>query len=141
MVDGKSVKKRHPHGAGRAAVPGSDKQQQLVVAYAPSRGIPTTTHPAAGHPRRSVVVPGLSVDQDLRWALLTQIAASGGAYEDDIAAELDRDPSLAGREQALKARAAIPTAQAKTAAWALAIEQDTQTNAALEAARRQFRLL
>ena len=122
-----------------AAVPGSDKQQQLVVAYAALARHTDDLTRLQGILDGSVVVPGLSVDQDLRWALLTQIAASGGASEDDIAAELDRDPSLAGREQALKARAAIPTAQAKTAAWALAIEQDTQTNAALEAIGAGFR--
>ena len=122
-----------------AAVPGSDKQQQLVVAYAALARHTDDLTRLQGLLNGSVVVPGLSVDQDLRWALLTQIAASGGASEDDIAAELDRDPSLAGREQALKARAAIPTAQAKTAAWALAIEQDTQTNAALEAIGAGFR--
>ena len=122
-----------------AAVPGSDKQQQLVVANAALARHTDDLTRLQGILDGSVVVPGLSVDQDLRWALLTQIAASGGASEDDIAAELDRDPSLAGREQALKARAAIPTAQAKTAAWALAIEQDTQTNAALEAIGAGFR--
>ena len=122
-----------------AAVPGSDKQQQLVVAYAALARHTDDLTRLQGILDGSVVVPGLSVNQDLRWALLTQIAASGGASEDDIAAELDRDPSLAGREQALKARAAIPTAQAKTAAWALAIEQDTQTNAALEAIGAGFR--
>ena len=122
-----------------AAVPGSDKQQQLVVAYAALARHTDDLTRLQGILDGSVVVPGLSVDQDLRWALLTQIAASGGASEDDIAAELDRDPSLAGREQALRARAAIPTAQAKTAAWALAIEQDTQTNAALEAIGAGFR--
>ena len=122
-----------------AAVPGSDKQQQLVVAYAALARHTDDLTRLQGILDGSVVVPGLSVDQDLRWALLTQIAASGGASEADIAAELDRDPSLAGREQALKARAAIPTAQAKTAAWALAIEQDTQTNAALEAIGAGFR--
>ena len=122
-----------------AAVPGSDKQQQLVVAYAALARHTDDLTRLQGILDGSVVVPGLSVDQDLRWALLTQIAASGAASEADIAAELDRDPSLAGREQALKARAAIPTAQAKTAAWALAIEQDTQTNAALEAIGAGFR--
>ena len=122
-----------------AAVPGSDKQQQLVVAYAALARHTDDLTRLQGILDGSVVVPGLSVDQDLRWALVTQIAASGGASEADIAAELDRDPSLAGREQALKARAAIPTAQAKTAAWALAIEQDTQTNAALEAIGAGFR--
>ena len=122
-----------------AAGPGSDKQQQLVVAYAALARHTDDLTRLQGILDGSVVVPGLSVDQDLRWALVTQIAASGGASEADIAAELDRDPSLAGREQALKARAAIPTAQAKTAAWALAIEQDTQTNAALEAIGAGFR--
>jgi len=122
-----------------AAVPGSDKQQQLVVAYAALARHTDDLTRLRGILDGSVLVEGLSVDQDLRWTLLTQIAAAGGVSEADIAAEVERDPSLAGREQALKARAAIPTAQAKEAAWALAIDQDTQTNAALEAIGAGFR--
>jgi aminopeptidase N len=122
-----------------AAAPGSDKQQQLVVAYAALARHTDDLTRLRGILDGSVVVAGLSVDQDLRWTLLTQVAAAGGADEADIAAELERDPSLAGREQALKARAAIPTAQAKEAAWALAIDEDTQTNAAIEAIGAGFR--
>ena len=122
-----------------AAVPGSDKQQQLVVAYAALARHTADLTRLRGILDGSVVVPGLSVDQDLRWTLITQMASAGGVSEADVAAELDRDPSLAGRELALKARAAMPTAEAKETAWAMAIDSDTQTNAAMEAIGAGFR--
>ena len=46
--------------------------------------------------------------------------------------ELARDPTVAGRERALSARAARPTPEAKEQAWALAVEQDAQPNAVVE---------
>ncbi len=121
------------------SVPGSDKQQQLVVAYAALARHSDDLTRVRGILEGTVVVPGLSVDQDLRWTLLTQVASAGGVAEADIDAEARRDPSVAGREQALKARAALPTPAAKEAAWALAIESDTQTNAAVEAIGGGFR--
>ncbi len=122
-----------------AATPGSDKQQQLVIAYAALARQSDDLARLRGILDGSQVVPGLSVDQDLRWTLITQIAAAAGVTEADIAAEVERDPSVAGREQALKARAALPTLAAKEAAWALAIDQDTQTNAAVEVIGAGFR--
>ncbi len=121
------------------AVPGSDKQQQLVVAYAALARHTDDLARLRGILDGSVVVPGLSVDQDLRWTLLTQLAVAGGVGEADIIAELERDPSQAGVEHALHARAAVPNPSAKETAWALAIDGDSQTNAALEALGAGFR--
>ena len=73
------------------------------------------------------------IDQDLRWSLLAALAALGAASEDEIAAELSRDDTNAGRERAFYARAALPTVQAKAEAWRLAVEEDGQPNAVIEA--------
>jgi aminopeptidase N len=63
-------------------------------------------------------VPGLEVGQELRWALLTRLAQLGRAGDPQIDAELARDPSDLGERAALAARAAIPDAAHKEAAWA-----------------------
>jgi len=77
----------------------------------------------------SVVLPGLSIDTDLRWSLLGRLVSrsntAGGPEGDgirvfgaqDIDAELARDATDAGERHAAACRAAIPSAQAKQQAW------------------------
>jgi aminopeptidase N len=61
---------------------------------------------------------GLVVDTDLRWLIVRSLAAAGTISTDLIDAEVGRDPTDKGRREAAAARAAIPTAAAKQAAWA-----------------------
>jgi aminopeptidase N len=65
----------------------------------------------------TVVLDGLAVDTDLRWALLRRLVSRGAAGEDAIDAELGRDATDAGERQAAGSRAAIPSAAAKREAW------------------------
>jgi aminopeptidase N len=65
----------------------------------------------------AITVDGLTVDTDLRWTLLRRLVATGKAGVDEITAELERDPTATGQRHAAGARAAIPTAEAKAAAW------------------------
>jgi aminopeptidase N len=65
-------------------------------------------------------VPGLAVDIGVRWAIVLALATTGEAGGALIDAELQRDPTDQGRRQAAAARADIPTAAAKEAAWRLA---------------------
>ncbi len=74
-------------------------------------------------------LPGLAVDTELRWHLLRRLAVLGRLDDARIAAELDRDPTAAGERHAAAARASLPTPQAKDAAWALAVEDESLTNA------------
>ncbi len=60
--------------------------------------------------------PGLVVDTDLRWAIVIALARAGRADEASIAKELERDDTDLGQRQAMTARAARPTSDAK--AWA-----------------------
>ena len=62
-------------------------------------------------------MPGVGLDFDVRWAALAALARAGLAGEEDIAAELKRDPTDEGRRRAAKARAARPLASAKEEAW------------------------
>src|SRR5690606_17600042 len=68
------------------------------------------------------VVPGLTVDTDLRWTLLHALVVGGRAGEAEIAAELERDATATGERSAAMCRAAIPTADAKAAAWESIVE-------------------
>ena len=71
------------------------------------------------------VFSGLAVDTDLRWSIVMALAAADASNEPLIAAELKRDPTDQGRRYAAAARAARPTAEAKTEAWT-AITTDTE---------------
>ncbi len=120
----------------RAAAPGSDHQLAFVNALCAS--VLTTPHlvlladlldrdPAA------CGLPGLVVDTDLRWRIVTALAAGGRIDADGpgtpfIDAELTRDPTAAGRRHAAAASAARPRADVKHAAWREVIEDDTLPN-------------
>ena len=84
--------------------------------------------------RNDVDVPdGLTVDTDLRWRLLQALVAHGAAAEAEIDAELERDPTSTGLRQAERARALVPTAEAKERAWQRAVHDDELPNAVNEA--------
>ena len=70
----------------------------------------------------SEVLEGLAVDTDLRWTLLHRLVVRGAAGMAEINAELERDPTATGERKAASARAAIPTAEAKAAAWASIVD-------------------
>ncbi|HZO68164.1 MAG TPA: aminopeptidase N [Kribbellaceae bacterium] len=65
------------------------------------------------------VTGGAELDPELRWTVLRRLSAIGSATESDLATELTRDPSAAGREAAAYCRAARPEAAAKQQAWRL----------------------
>ena len=73
------------------------------------------------------------VDTDLRWRLLHALAAHGAAGAAEIDAELERDPTATGQRQAERARALVPTAEAKERAWQRAVYDDELPNAIQEA--------
>ena len=76
---------------------------------------------------------GLTVDTDLRWRIVTALAAAGDIDADGqatpfIDAEVERDPTAAGKRNAARAAAARPQLAVKEAAWQLVIEDDTLAN-------------
>ncbi|MGM7644590.1 aminopeptidase N [Nocardia sp. JW2] len=76
---------------------------------------------------------GLTVDTDLRWRVVTALAAAGridadGLESPVIDAELNRDPTAAGKRQAAAARAARPLAAVKEQAWNTVMGDDTVPN-------------
>jgi aminopeptidase N len=79
------------------------------------------------------VPEGLTVDTDLRWRLLHALVAHGAADESRIAEEAAADATSTGQRQAERARALIPTAEAKERAWQRAVHDDALPNAVTEA--------
>ncbi|WP_232664356.1 aminopeptidase N [Pseudonocardia sp. TRM90224] len=79
------------------------------------------------------VPEGLVVDTDLRWRLLHALVAHGAAGEPEITDELERDPTSTGQRQAERARALVPTPEAKERAWQRAVYDDDLPNAVQEA--------
>jgi aminopeptidase N len=86
--------------AARAAIRAAD-DPALLADWLAGRGVPS----------------GLVVDADLRWAIVTRLAALGAIDEAAIEAELERDRSSEGTVHAARSRAARPDAAAKEAAW------------------------
>ena len=100
-----------------SAPAGSDSQLAYVQAFI---GTATSAHDLAFLAALldgSAVLEGLSVDTDLRWSLLGRLVSRGMAGEAEIAAELARDGTDVGERNAASCRAAVPSADAKLAAW------------------------
>jgi aminopeptidase N len=100
------------------AEPGSDFQLAYVNAFA---GVAVREQDLAflrGILDGTDVPEGLVVDADLRWTLTHALVSGGVLGEADIAAELERDRTATGERSAAMCRAAIPTPEAKEAAWA-----------------------
>ncbi len=117
----------------RAAAPGSDAQLQLVTTYAallrPGDDVTWVRDLLEG----TESLDGLAVDTEMRWTLLTALAATGDAPESEIDAEHAHDRTATGRERAARALAAIPRPELKAAAWREAIEKDGLPNSVVEA--------
>lgn len=100
-----------------AAEPGGDLQLAYANALAATAVSDAHLSLLRGLLDGAITVDGLTVDTDLRWTLLRRLVAAGAAGEAEIAAELEADPTAAGQRHAAGARAAVPTAAAKAAAW------------------------
>jgi aminopeptidase N len=125
----------------RAAEPGSD--QQLAWARALAAGS------RYGGGQLGVVralvdgtetVPGLELDQDLRWALWQALAAQGRATGAELDAELERDRTAKGRVAHALAAAARPEPAVKQAAWTAAVDGEDLSNELLTATVGGFML-
>jgi aminopeptidase N len=79
------------------------------------------------------VLPGLVIDTDFRWALVMRLVVMGQFGETEIAAEVKRDDTATGRENAAGARAALPELAAKLKAWGEATESEDSPNAVVGA--------
>ncbi|WP_445166092.1 aminopeptidase N [Mycolicibacterium sp. Dal123E01] len=120
----------------RESAPGSDHQLAYVNALCTS--VLQLHHVAVlatllDNEPAEVNLPGLVVDTDLRWRIVTALAASGdidgdGPQTPFLDAEAKRDPTAAGRRHAAAATAARPQLAVKEAAWHEVVEDDTLAN-------------
>ncbi|QXQ11756.1 aminopeptidase N [Paeniglutamicibacter sp. Y32M11] len=102
----------------RGAAAGSDSQLQFTKAFAQRANSAEQLDVVASLLAGELVLDGLSIDTDLRWELLTSLAAGSRATEAEINAELARDNTANGSLAAHTAKAAIPSSEAKASAWA-----------------------
>ena len=120
----------------RGAQAGSDHQLAFVNALCSS--VLSTRHVVVladllDHDPADLGLAGLSIDTDLRWRIVTALAAAGDIDADGpetpfIDAEVQRDPTAAGKRQGAQASAARPQLAVKEKAWSQVIEDDTLPN-------------
>jgi aminopeptidase N len=111
-----------------SAEPGSDLQLLAARSFA-AHAVDDQLEVLRGLLDGGQVIDGLTVDTEMRWTLLSALAASGRAGEQQIAAEMDRDDTATGRLHAAAARASLPTGEAKAAAWKSVVEDGELPNA------------
>ena len=75
-----------------------------------------------------MTLDGLEIDTDLRWVLLKSLAFAGRADRAAVDAELERDRTISGMENAAGSRTVIPTPEAKQEAWDDAVVRDDVPN-------------
>jgi aminopeptidase N len=120
----------------RGAEPGSDHQLAFVNTLCSSvlsaRHVVTLADLLDRDPA-DVGLAGLEVDTDLRWRVVTALATAGHIDADGTAtpfidAEVQRDPTAAGKRHGAQAAAARPQPQVKEEAWTTVVEDDTLAN-------------
>ncbi|OBG80715.1 aminopeptidase N [Mycobacterium sp. E3298] len=120
----------------RAAEPGSDHQLAFVNTLCSS--VLSTRHVVTladllDHDPADLGLAGLEIDTDLRWRIVTALASAGEIDADGpatpfIDAEVQRDPTAAGKRHGAQAATARPQPEVKEQAWTTVIEDDTLAN-------------
>ncbi|MFC9700384.1 aminopeptidase N [Streptomyces sp. NPDC056943] len=117
----------------RVAEPGSEHQLTWARFFAATAGSDADFQLLEGLLDGTAKIDGLDVDQELRWALLSPLAAHGRADEGRIGEELSRDDTATGKRHQVRLLASRPSAAVKAQAWAQVVESDTLSNALVEA--------
>ncbi len=107
---------------------GSDAQFQLVRTFAQLAATEEQLAAVAGLRDGSIALDGLAVDTDLAWELLISLVAGGKAGTAEIDAALAADTTANGQQSATTARAALPTAEGKAAAWSSVVDSTDASN-------------
>jgi aminopeptidase N len=121
-----------------AATPGSDAQLQLVSAFAGYARRVEDVVWVRGLLEGTAELPGLAIDTEMRWTLLTSLATAGHGAESEIEHERQSDNTATGHERAARALASIPTAEAKARAWRKVIEEEGLANQTVDAIAQGF---
>ena len=115
----------------RSAGAGSDHQLAFVNALCSSvlseRHTEALSALLSGDPVAQGL-PDLTVDTELRWRIVNALAGAGAIDADVIDAEVERDPTAAGKRHAAQALAARPQQGVKEKAWIEVTENDALPN-------------
>ncbi|CAM5539516.1 aminopeptidase N [Streptomyces pilosus] len=117
----------------RAAGAGSEHQLAWARFFARTADAPADFELLSSLLDGTVTLPGLDVDQELRWAFLEPLAAHGVADEKRLDEELARDDTASGKRHHVRCLAARPSAAVKAQCWARVVESDALSNALVEA--------
>ncbi len=115
------------------ADPGSDRQFQFVKAFAQVAATDDQLDTVLALLEERAPLDGLDIDTDLGWELLISLASGGRATLEEIEAALADDRTASGQQSAAHARAALPTSEAKQAAWQSVFDSTDQPNAIVRA--------
>ncbi len=109
-----------------SAQPGSDVQLQALRGFCSFARTPEHVATLTGLLSGGRELPGLAIDTDLRWDLVTAIAATDptGASDALVATEAAGDDTATGQRSAAAARAARPSLDAKEQAWSAVMAGD-----------------
>lgn len=120
------------YGLLLSAKPGSDHQLSFARALSQTAHSPRVltflSGLLTGSEQSLEQVPGLTLDADLRWTFIAALARNGVYSSEQIDAELAIDSTISGQEHAARARASMPTPEAKRQAWHDAIDRDDIAN-------------
>lgn len=122
----------------RAAEAGSDSQLQFVTAFASAAATPAHVDAVRALRDGETVLEGLEIDTDLSWQLLVALAAGGAVTAADIDAARAADNTAKGGEFAAQAQAALPTHEAKQAAWTSLVDRADAPNTIVRSAALGF---
>ncbi len=118
----------------QAAEAGSDSQLQFVTAFASAAATPAQWETVCALRDGVSSLEGLAIDDDLSWTLLVSLAAGGTVDEAAIDTALAADNTAKGGEFAAQAKAAIPTVEAKRAAWSSLVDSSELPNTVIRSA-------
>jgi len=113
----------------RAADAASDAQFQFVKFFANVASTDAHVESLRGLRSGATTLPGLEIDTDLDWELLEGLVLNGAADASDIDAALEKDNTANGQQAAARARATLPTAAGKAAAFGSLVDSDELPNA------------
>ena len=117
----------------QAAGAGTDAQFQLVKAFAQLASTQEHSTTLQSLRQGTLSLPGLTIDTDLSWELLSGLALCGGATAEEIEAALAADNTSNGQQAAARARALLPSTADKRAVFDQLATTDDTPNAIVRA--------
>jgi aminopeptidase N len=121
-----------------SAAPGSDSQLQFATAFASAASTAAHWERVRALRDGQTALDGLVIDDDLSWALLVSLAAGGVVGAAEIDEALASDNTAKGGEFAAQAKAALPTVEAKRAAWSSLVDSADLPNTLVRSAALGF---